>query len=176
MIWTLTLVALFLLHPLPYVSMQGHDEWREFDCGPAADAAIIEAYTGHAIPAYQFYGDMGVAADRPQRPGYISQWLIRRDVPNRFSSELSAERLMQLVEDRPVIVGMPGHWETAIGHADGTWLLIDPWERTQTPYLLSDVQMEEAWHGVAIWPMEPLWPFAYRSVPSMARIVSRIGE
>jgi hypothetical protein len=153
---TWALVAIFLLHPLPYVSMQGYDEWREFDCGPAADAAIIAAYTGDAVPAHLFYTELG-AVDHPQRPGFVSQWLIRRGVPNRFSLALTPERLADLAQDRPVIVGMPGHWETVIGHADGAWLIIDPWEKTQTVRLLSDEELSGLWNGVAIWPMEPLW-------------------
>jgi hypothetical protein len=154
---TWTLVAIFLLHPLPFVSMQGHDEWREFDCGPAAAAAVIEGYTGEDLHAADYYIEFGVP-DKPQRIGYVSQWLIRHDVPNRFTDEMSMERLVELLADRPVIVGMPGHWETAIGHGDGAFILIDPWEKVQTGRLVTDDDMAQSWHGVAIYPMDPLWP------------------
>ena len=156
---TWALVAIFLLHPLPFVSMQGHDEWREFDCGPTAAAAIIEAYTGEATHAYEYYEEFGVA-DNPQRPGYVAQWLIRRGVPTTFAADagaLETEKLIALLTDRPVIVGMPGHWETAIGYADGYFILFDPWEKTQTARFVSDAEMAATWHGVAIWPQEALW-------------------
>jgi hypothetical protein len=147
--------ALRLTHALRFVSQLSPEEIRLWDCGPAAGATILGSYfPDTTFHAYDFYDDMGIRGDTYETGAALQDWMAMRGLVMN-SVPLQSAELRAMVETRPVIAYLPGHWLIVGGYVDGLYLLYDPMEFGPTFVPADDFDAKVALYVLA--PTEPLW-------------------
>lgn len=94
------------LLPVPYISQlgQGADKYSN-DCGAAAGAMLIQAYSGKSISPNKFFEETGQSSDRYLSASQIMRVLRKYDIPCTWQVNLGLNDLFtHLRKNRPLIV------------------------------------------------------------------------
>jgi len=94
------------LLPVPYISQlgEGADKYNN-DCGAAAGAMLIQAYSGKSISPDKFYEETGQSSDLYLNATQIMRVLRKYDITCTWQEELDLSDLFtHLRQNRPLIV------------------------------------------------------------------------